>query len=69
MQICVLSAFEDSLAGDTGYFTRIYGLAKGLAGLGNEVCINLPGFETSFEKVDGFFVCRLHGIMPKKFWE
>lgn len=66
MKIFILSPFEDTLLQDTGYSNRIYNLAKGLAKLGNEVSIIIPGFTMSSFKVDNFSVYRLRGFLPKK---
>jgi glycosyltransferase involved in cell wall biosynthesis len=67
MIVCILSAFEDSLSKDTGYSTRIYNLAKGLAKFGNEVHIIVPGDTVKYEKTNGLIVHKLRGFLPKKF--
>jgi glycosyltransferase involved in cell wall biosynthesis len=65
MQICILSSFEDSLSRDTGYSVRIYNLAKGLAELGNEVHVIIPGLTNNIEKMEQFFVHKFNGLLPK----
>lgn len=66
MQICFLSAFEDSLSRDTGYSVRMYNLAKGLVDLGNTVHVIIPGSNVAKGKIDRFFVYKLRGFLPKK---
>ncbi len=66
MRICILSSFEDSLSINTGYSVRIYNLSRGLAKLGNEVHVIIPGFITNTEKVSQFLVHKFSGLLPKK---
>jgi glycosyltransferase involved in cell wall biosynthesis len=67
MQICILSAFEDSMQKNTGASVRIYNLSKGLAGLGNQVELILPNYVESCERIDGVAVCSYKGFFPAKF--
>lgn len=67
MRICILSSFEDLLSMDTGYSVRIYNLAKGLSQHGNKIHVIIPGFNVKLKKVDGFFVHKFPGFLPKKF--
>jgi glycosyltransferase involved in cell wall biosynthesis len=54
------------LTRDTGYSVRIYNLAKGLSQHGNKVHVIIPGFSVKSEKIDGFFVHKFRGFLPKK---
>ena len=65
MKICILSAFEDSLARDTGYSVRIYNLAKNLVKLGNDVHIVLPQYASEYKEVNGLNVYGIRGAIPK----
>lgn len=65
MKICILSSFADSLLKDTGPSIRMYQLAKGLALLGNEVHMIMPGDQVSHELIDGLVVHRIKGFLPK----
>jgi glycosyltransferase involved in cell wall biosynthesis len=70
MQICILSSFEDSLAGNTGYSVRICNLARGLVRQGNnKVQIILPSYKPCNEDVEGLKIIRIKGILPKKLLE
>lgn len=64
MNICILSAYEDSMNYDTGYSVRITNLAKGLQAQGNNVSVILPKFTTSRKLVKGVPVYELNGLCP-----
>lgn len=64
MKICFLGCFDDLLLKDTGASIRIYYLAKGLAELGHEVHIVIPGDKGTFEWTDKVIVHSVSGLLP-----
>jgi glycosyltransferase involved in cell wall biosynthesis len=64
VNICILSAFEDTLLKDTGASIRIYNLAKGLSSKGNRIKLILPKNQTSIKTVDGMSIRTIKGMCP-----
>jgi glycosyltransferase involved in cell wall biosynthesis len=64
MKICFLGCLDDLLLKDTGASIRIYYLAKGLAELGHEVHIVIPGDKELFEWTDKVIVHSVSGLLP-----
>ena len=64
MKICFLGCLDDLLLKDTGASIRIYYLAKGLAELGHEVHIVIPGDKGTFEWTDKVIVHSVSGLLP-----
>lgn len=64
MKICFLGCLDDLLLKDTGASIRIYYLAKGLAELGHEVHIVIPGDKGTFEWTDKVIVHSISGLLP-----
>mgnify|MGYP001152134893 CR=1 FL=1 len=64
MKICFLGCLDDLLLKDTGASIRIYYLAKGLAELGHEVHIVIPGDKELFEWTNKVIVHSVSGLLP-----
>lgn len=65
MNVCILSAFEDSMNYDSGYSVRIINVAKGLIAKGNSVSVIMPKYNVSKRSVDNIPVYEMNGSVPK----
>jgi len=64
MRIYILTFFGDLLLRDMGPTVRIYNLAKGLASLGHDVHVVIPGWNSFDKQVDGLTVHSIKGTFP-----
>ena len=67
MNICILSAFEDSMLKDTGASVRIYNLSKSIATIGCKVELIIPKSKETCDVIDGVTVRGLNGLLPPRF--
>jgi hypothetical protein len=61
MRIYILTFFGDLLLRDMGPTVRIYNLAKGLASLGHDVHVVIPGWNSFDKQVDGLTAHSIKG--------
>jgi len=69
MNVCIFSAFEDSMLKQTGGSVRIFNLSKGLASLGNDVVLVIPKYDSMSEKVGDVKIQSFSGFFPRRLLE